>query len=298
MTTPAPTDAAGVPRTTPVWRRLVAFLVTVPFPGISQADDGEIRRGALWFLGINAPVTAAWLLAYAARGRPWLAMGIVVAALVAAFGLTLRLAIDGYRRERSPERRGPAKRVIAIYAAFVLAGFAFGFARGAVREYLLGTYHIPSISMEPTLMVGDRIVVDRAAYRRGRHPKAGDVAVFIFPEDREKLFIKRVVAVPGDTVEIRGTRLFINGTEIRDAQAVAPGNDDEGASRRKTRRRASRDERTVVRLPEGKYYTLGDNRRRSYDSRHFGAVDEADIEGKLAFIYYSRDPRRIGMTFP
>ncbi len=298
MTTPAPTDAAGVPRATPRWRRIVAFLVTFPFPGISQADDGEIRRGALWFLGINAPVTAAWLLSYAARGRPWLAMGIVAAALVAAFGLTLRLAIDGWRRERPPDRRRPVTRVIAIYAAFVLAGVAFGFARGAAREYLLGTYHIPSISMEPTLLVGDRIVVDRAAYRGGRHPKAGDVAIFIFPEDREKLFIKRVVAVPGDTIEVRRKRLFVNGKEIPDAQAEARLDEDMRAPRKTRRTRASRDDAAPVRLPEGKYFMLGDSRRRSYDSRHFGPVDEADIEGKLAFIYYSRDRHRIGMTFP
>ncbi len=146
-------------------------------------------------------------------------------------------------------------------------------------------------------MRGDRIVVDRAAYSRGRHPKAGDIAIFIFPEDREKLFIKRIAAVPGDTIEIRQKRLFVNGKEIPDAHAEARLDEDTRAPRKTRRTRASRDDAAPVRLPDGKYFMLGDNRRRSYDSRHFGPIDAADIEGKLGFIYYSRNWSRIGSAF-
>ncbi len=293
---PAPGGATDVPRGTPRWRRVVAFLATLLFPGISQADDGEFRRGLLWYLGLNASLLAGLLLAYAAIGKPWLSMGIVAAILAAGIGLTLRLAIDGYRRERTPARRGSTNRLLSIYAAFLFAGLAFGFAKDGIGEYLVATYRIPSISMEPTLMRGDFMVVDKSAYRHGRHPRAGDIAIFIFPEDREKTFVKRIVAVPGDTVEIRRSKLRVNGKEIPEGPAEVVGSGDAGVADNNKGPSAFLADMAPVRLADGKYFMLGDNRRRSYDSRHFGPVDEDDFLGKAAYVYFSRDLGRVGKT--
>ncbi len=287
-----PADANAVRRGTPRWRRIVAFLATFVFPGISQADDGEFRRGFCWFLGLNASVVAGFLFVCATLDRPWLSMGTFAAVLVAGFALTVRLAIDGYRRERTRERRGSTKRVVAIYAVFVVAEIAFALPPEAIKERLVASYRISSISMEPTLLRGDRILADKSAYKRGRHPKAGDVVIFIFPEDREKSFVKRIVAVPGDTVEIRRRKFLVNGKELRD-ESLGAG---DGTSGGKNGDPAFRENMARFRLADGDYFMLGDNRRRSYDSRHFGPIDEADIEGKPAFIYFSPDPGRIGKT--
>lgn len=276
------------PLKTPRWRRVVAFVATFLFPGVSQADDGEFRRGILWFLGIHALFIAGLLLMYAAIDRPRLSLGTITVILIAGFGLTLRLAVDGYRRERTPSRSGSRSRAIAIYAVFVAAAVAFSVVREQIKEHLITAYKFSAASMEPTVMKGDHVFVDRSAYKRGRHPRPGDIAVFIFPEDRKKDFLKRIVAVPGDVVEIRHKALIVNGQEIREEHARMT--DQEDASIK------VRDNMVPVRLPGGKYFVLGDNRDRSYDSRFFGPVDGKDIKGKVAYVYFSRDLGRIGTT--
>jgi signal peptidase I len=98
------------------------------------------------------------------------------------------------------------------------------------RTLFVRAYRIPAASMSPTLEIGDHIVVDRLAYgihipftdryaTRFAVPQRGDLVVFIFPEDRTKEFIKRVVAVAGDTVEFRAKKLFINGEQVEDPHA-------------------------------------------------------------------------------
>ncbi len=279
---PAPIDAIDVPRKTPLWRRIVAFLATFIFPGISQADDGEITRGAFWFLGLQGLLTASVVVLHAMLDRPWPSMAAMTAIFAVGFVLVLRLAIDGYRRQRA-ELSGTS---MAVYVAFLIVAMVFGLVRGQVRERLVTSYRFPSISMEPTLMNGDKILVDRAAYRKGRRPKAGDVVVFILPEDRSKVFLKRVVAVPGDTVEIRHKKLLVNGKEIREEYAKTTAEEDAALK--------VRDNMPPVRLADGKYFLLGDNRDRSYDCRFFGPIDEKDIKGKAAFIYGSRELARVG----
>ncbi len=285
---PARSEVADALRKTPRWRRVVAFLATFLFPGVSQADDGEFRRGISWFLGLHASFVAGLLLMYAAIDRAWLSLGVLAAVFIAGLALEVRLAIDGYRRERTASRRGSRGRAMAIYAAFFVAAVAFAVVREQIKEHLFIAYKVSSISMEPALMRGDHMFVDRLAYARGRHPKPGDIAVFIFPEDRKKDYLKRIVAVPGDVVEIRHKTLIVNGQEIREEYA--------GMSDRENASIKGRDNMRRVRLPDGKYFVLGDNRDRSYDSRFFGPVDGKDLKGKAAYVYFSRDLGRIGKT--
>jgi signal peptidase I len=111
-------------------------------------------------------------------------------------------------------------------------------------------------------------------------PKRGDVVVFIFPEDRTKDFVKRVIAVGGDTVEIHGKKVYINGKQIDDAHAHFLGDNPlPGLS--------TRDDFGPRRVPQNHIFVLGDNRDRSYDSRFWGFVPLDDVKGKIAFIYWS-----------
>ncbi len=283
---PRPAGAVGAARETPRWRRVVAFLATLFLPGVAQADNGEFRRGYLWFLGLGCLLIAGELVMYAALDRPRLGLGAVAATLIVELVLVVHLAVDGYRQERTPERRGSSRRVVAIYAAFVVAAAGFAVAREAVKARLVRAYRFSAISMEPTILKGDHVVVDRSAYRNGRHPARGDIAVFLFPEDREREFLKRVVAVPGDTVAIRCKKVLVNGREIREEYARLTEGEESFPPRR--------DNMPAVRLAEGQYFVLGDNRDRSYDSRVFGPIDEKDFLGKAAYVYFSADLGRIG----
>lgn len=134
-------------------------------------------------------------------------------------------------------------------------------------------------SMEPTLRDGERVLVDRIAYLGPREPRRGDVVVFkswprrLDPFDHAAVegddFIKRVVGVPGDRVEIRSGRVFLNGRVLDDADLVHPPVGDSEA----------------LVLAHGEYYVLGDNRSNSSDSRLFGAVSAERIVGRAWLRY-------------
>jgi signal peptidase I len=168
----------------------------------------------------------------------------------------------------------------------------------AARSSLADHYWIPSGSMEPTLKPGDRIIVDKRAYGlrlpftsveliQGGDPAPGDVVIFTSPETGERL-IKRVVAVPGDEVVLRGGHLIRNGHSLEPADAhgserygerlieldlSAGGGPDFGP----------------LRVPAGKLLVLGDARGNSRDSRFFGLLDESLIYAKAVRLYYRRD---------
>jgi signal peptidase I len=174
----------------------------------------------------------------------------------------------------------------AIGMALLLALF--------IRTFIVQAFKIPSGSMIPTLQIGDHILVNKLAYGI-RVPlwghylvdfgkvQRGDVIVFIFPEDRSKDFIKRVVGVAGDTVEIRGKKIYINGQQVEDPYAHFEGDDPQNILP------ASRDDYGPTKVPENHLFVMGDNRDRSYDSRFWGFVNLDAVRGKAFLIYWSWD---------
>jgi signal peptidase I len=174
----------------------------------------------------------------------------------------------------------------AIGMALVLALF--------IRTFIVQAFKIPSGSMIPTLQIGDHILVNKLAYGIripflenylvdfGK-PQRGDVVVFIFPEDRSKDFIKRVIGVAGDAVEVRGKAIYINGRRVDDPHAYFAGDDPQGGGL------LTRDDYGPKTVPENHIFVMGDNRDRSYDSRFWGFVDLNEVRGKAFLIYWSWD---------
>ena len=171
-----------------------------------------------------------------------------------------------------------------------------------VRTLLLQAFKIPSGSMENTLLIGDHIFVNKfiygyhVPYTKGRilafsTPKRGDIVVFVFPEDPAKDFIKRVIGVPGDVVEIRQKTVYVNDIPLEERYTrFSDGKNVDGLLR-------TRDNMSPVRVPAGKLFMMGDNRDRSYDSRFWGFVDMDAVIGKALFIYFSIDWNRgVGWT--
>jgi signal peptidase I len=160
-----------------------------------------------------------------------------------------------------------------------------------VRSSLVEAFWVPSGSMLPTIQIGDHLFVNKLAYGL-RLPligtkvvnfgelHRGDIVVFVSPTDGTTDLIKRVVAVAGDTVEIRAKHLYVNGQEV-----VYPG-----ANFLDPRLRGSpRDDFGPTAVPPGRFFVLGDNRDQSYDSRYWGFADVDTIKGRATFIYWSRD---------
>lgn len=142
-------------------------------------------------------------------------------------------------------------------------------AIGLLRWIAFQPYVIPSPSMEPTIMPGDHILVNRLAYRFGV-PSRGDVVVFAYPKDPRRTFVKRIVGLEGETFELRDNQVFINGQAVQEPY-LKPG--DYPPYGPET-------------IPAGKVLVLGDNRRESEDSREWGLLDRSFLIGKTCLIYY------------
>jgi signal peptidase I len=161
-----------------------------------------------------------------------------------------------------------------------------------IRTFIICAYKIPSRSMVPTLLVGDHILVSKFIYgikipllRRTiipvSDPKKGDIVVFIYPNDRSKDFIKRVIGVAGDKIEIKNKKIFINDKEYSDSFGIYSDNVIYPASIQ------NRDNFGPVTVPEKSIFVMGDNRDESLDSRFWGFVNLKEVEGKAFIIYWS-----------
>ncbi len=165
-----------------------------------------------------------------------------------------------------------------------------------VRSFVIQAYKIPSGSMEPTLLVGDHLLVNRMSYvvkmpftdsvllTTGK-PQRGDIIVFRYPEDPSKDYIKRVIATGGEKVEIRNKVIYINGKRLQDPWGhFRP---DPGA--RSFTPFVDKDNVPPVVVPKDNYFVMGDNRDNSLDSRYWGYVDKKHLVGKALIIYFSWD---------
>ncbi|MEW6268392.1 MAG: signal peptidase I [Thermodesulfobacteriota bacterium] len=181
-----------------------------------------------------------------------------------------------------------AKSTFREYAEALLVALALALF---IRTFFVQAFKIPSGSMLPTLQIGDHLLVNKLLYGiripvYGTRllgyfePERGDIIVFVYPEDREKDFIKRVVGVPGDEIEIRNKRLYRNGEPVGEEPYAQYSEPSEAGPR---------DNFGPVTVPEGHVFVMGDNRDHSFDSRFWGFVPYEDIKGKAFVIYWSWD---------
>ena len=169
-----------------------------------------------------------------------------------------------------------------------------------IRTFVVQAFKIPSGSMEDTLLIGDHLLVSKFTYGLQvpfiedriftiRDPERGDIIVFEFPEDKDKSyfkrrdFIKRVVGLPGDIVEIRNKSVYVNGKRHLTPEAVyKDGNVTAGP----------RDNMRLITIPPDNYFVMGDNRDRSYDSRFWRFVNRSAIKGVAFIKYWSWDKEK------
>jgi signal peptidase I len=159
-----------------------------------------------------------------------------------------------------------------------------------IRTYIVQAFKIPSGSMEDTLAIGDHLLVNKFIYGTRipfidkrvltiRDPQRGDVVVFEYPEDHSKDFIKRVIGVPGDVIEGKEKKVYVNGKLYENPHEVHKEKD------MIPKEMNPRDTFGPVTVPAESYFMMGDNRDRSYDSRFWKFVRRDQIKG-LAFIKY------------
>jgi len=179
-----------------------------------------------------------------------------------------------------------AEWVKSIVIALILALF--------IRTFFVQAYKIPSGSMIPTLLVGDYLLVNKLSFGvrnpikdgflyQWSLPKHQEIVVFTYPEDKKLDFIKRVIGLPGDTVEIINKKVFVNGKPLQEPYVQFTDKEIY------PKEISPRDNFGPVVVPRDAIFVLGDNRDQSYDSRFWGFVPLQSLKGKALIIYFSWD---------
>jgi signal peptidase I len=181
-----------------------------------------------------------------------------------------------------------------------------------IRTFVVQAFKIPTGSMEQNLLIGDHLLVNKFAFGATLSPVERailpireihrlDVIVFKFPKDPSRDFIKRVIGLPGDTVELKSKRVFINGKMLSEPyvyyledppplpQEMETAGDVQGGD--------PRVQYGPVTVPPGQYFMMGDNRDNSEDSRYWGFMPRENVKGRALVIYWSYDPET-GLSGP
>ena len=201
---------------------------------------------------------------------------------------------DPTEKTQAPKKSIAREYTEAILIALILALF--------IRTFIIQAFKIPSGSMENTLLIGDHILVSKFSY--GTHipneipfintklfddivlfskvPERGDIIVFKFPKDETRDFIKRVIGLPGDLLEVRRQKVYINNKSYEDTHARHTDSPSDSSL-------VPRDDFGPILVPDDHVFVMGDNRENSQDSRYWGYLNVKKIRGKALIIYWSWD---------
>lgn len=182
------------------------------------------------------------------------------------------------------------KSIIREWAESIAIAFILAMV---IRTFVIQAFKIPTGSMRPTLVEGDLILVNKFIYGAKipftdltlpglREPKRGDIIVFIYPQDKKKDFIKRLVGLPGETLEIKGGTVYVSGKPLMEPafnRRYYYNRGDFGAEAEK------------IVIPEDSFYVMGDNSASSQDSRYWGFVPRKNLLGKALVVYWP--PQRV-----
>jgi signal peptidase I len=280
----------------PVW----AAILSVAATGLGHIYCGRLLKGLILFFAGFAFAPIIVLTAQNAASPFMLAL--VITSLLLLAGIFFYALIDAglLARKIGPNYQLKEYNRWYFYLLFIVVAFSYPTnLASSIRENVLQAFKIPAQSMAPSILRGDRILLNKAIYKI-KAPERGDVVVFLYPDDRRLFFIKRIVALPGDTIEIRENKLLINDHPLvyrnpnpKPAINFDPGNAIQALEEDNNGRtypiliddvHAVNMPKTTV--PHGSCFVLGDNRSHSKDSRNFGPLPLADIKGRVDYIYW------------
>jgi len=295
-----------------------AAVLSLIMPGLGHVYCGRIVGGII--LSFLSSMFVPVIFGALSVSRSSVRIGVIVAALLASLAVLLIAVIGSWRTARHTAEAYVMKDYNKwyVYALLVLMGTGNSMQVAfQVRSTLIEAFVVPVASNYPTIVPGDRFLANKLAYKN-RDPQRGDLVVFINPEDRRINYIKRVVAVAGDTVEIKDGELYINDRKLIREKAPQSILDNikievrgkplagevfyeiNGDSKYKIfsakppHDRASGDF-AMITVPKHHCFVLGDNRNLSQDSRHFGPVPLATVKGRADYLYFpAKDFSRFG----
>lgn len=290
---------------------LFALALSFFLPGLGQVYSGKLRRGILLFsISVVLPLLIFQLSVF---GPDKMLFLFLLLSLLAGLGIYIWAALDAWKQAKRTGKNYTLKIYNKLYVYILLIILLNFFPFGRIVDlqkicFFAFPYRMQTGSMIPTVLPGDFIMTDkRIDHSAENHDlKRGELVVFKYPKSRDKHFIKRVIGLPGDEIEIKGMELHVNGEkrtgkegsylEGKRAENIKEGTvafHEEGDSGtyvvfyiEGTARK-----NLIVTVPEGYCFVLGDNRDNSADSRHWGMVPLIDVVAKAKHVYFSVDPK-------
>lgn len=256
------------PHSTKPRRPWLAALLSLLATGVGQVYNGQWKKGV------------GFLVAELVLGLSMIPLfgNATSLALLLAFllGFNLFVAGEAYTTAKGMKAFVPGRtNRWWIYVAFLAGGLALGLGfEKVVQGQFYRTYKAPSESMLPTILVGDHFMVD--VLGQGDVVERRDIVIFRYPGNQEVDFVKRVIGLPGETVEIRDRVVSINGQEL----------DEPYALHAESNVTSERNDFGPYAVPDGRYFMMGDNRDNSYDSRKFGPIERKMITGRALYLYF------------
>jgi signal peptidase I len=285
-------------------RRAVA--ASFVLPGLGQIYNGEGVKGlSILLLTAFIVPTFGWISTHGPRS---LISFFVFFGVATALAFYCFAAIDAYKvAERVGEKFAPTP-FNNPFSYLALTFSAYFFVFGQLAEYtqnnLVSAYKVPTTSMTPGILQGDQFFADKTINRPGSKGKIqrGDIVVFVNPNDRTQTFVKRVIGLPGDKIDLSGTSINVNGQLLTQGVVKDLGNGELNRLLRDhiaTKERTSDNEYVVlwnknpqqisesISVPNGQIFVLGDNRDSTIDSRKFGGVPLSDVVGRAEQVWFS-----------
>ena len=275
----------------------IAGLLTFFSIGLGHVYAGEAKRGIFLFLGQGILFLIFFILSSLLIASPTVILILFIGCSVGYFIFCLLNSIKVAQQNKAEYQLKKYNRWYVYLAYWVVASLIIQpIVTTGFKEYIIQAYKIQAGSMLPTLKIGDMILVNKNIYKF-QTPKRGDVVVFEFPKDPSEDYIKRIIAVGGDTVEIRNKILYLNGIQQKEISVINTSDTIFSSAK------SPRDNFGPITVSQNAIFLLGDNRDNSFDSRFWGTVNENKIKGKAICLYWSWDGKnssirwnRIGKT--
>jgi signal peptidase I len=288
---------------------LAAFLLSALTPGLGQIFNGQLWKGVFIYGGL-----LGFFLVSAAIGllHSFMGMAIYLILSLSAYAFVFGEAVFTAAQQARMDHR-PVHTWRSYVAGLTLILIAVFGVRPNIPEIVgVRGYKMTADSMLPTLASGDRIIADMRYYR-SHTPGRGDLIVFRFPYLDHPFYVKRVIGVPGDRIKIADQRVYLNGQQQNEPFAYYESSAEHDPLMHKfppvsteelvsimqpewANQILSEVDKGEIVVPPNTYFTMGDNRNHSWDSRYWGPVAGDNIFGKALYVYWSDDKSRIGKT--
>lgn len=257
---------------------LGAAFLSLLLPGLGHLSCGKVKKAVIIYVVFQVSILAAFFV-FLRTALPYnLILSVTLFATVYLYAI-----IDSLLLAKNPDNTLKLKPILGYLILVAVIIFHSTIIRpllgNTIKQKYIQAFKIPSDSMFPALLVGDMLLVDKHAYSNN-NPKRGDVIVFQSPENPSKTLIRRIVGLGRETIEIKNTKVYINGSLYAEPYEI---NTD------KTFQSNERNTLNPFAIPENNYFVIGDNRDQKHDNTFWGIVDRKDVNGKAIKFYWSWD---------